>query len=73
LFAILYLGHWYLFGPALARIGLRRALYVSISQVERVSMAGLHAVWARDLVFGAWNFRDYQQQAYLRKTGQLLI
>jgi hypothetical protein len=51
-------GHSYLFEPALARLGRCIASYVSISQLVGVSMSGLHMVWARDLIFGAWNFHD---------------
>jgi hypothetical protein len=43
-----------------ARLGWCITSYLSISQLEGVGMAGLHLVWARDLVFGAWNFHVFQ-------------
>jgi hypothetical protein len=50
---------WDLFEPALARLIWGNALFVSSIQFEGISTISLESVWARDLVFGAWNFHDF--------------
>jgi hypothetical protein len=36
-------------------------------------MAGLHSVWARDLVIGAWNFHDTRYAGNIREISQLAL
>jgi hypothetical protein len=56
LFGILNLGHWNLFEPALARLDWFKPSSVAGFQLEVINTLGVYPVWARDLVFGAWNF-----------------
>jgi hypothetical protein len=35
------------------------ASFVSAIQFEGISTVSLNSVWARDLIFGAWNFHNY--------------
>jgi hypothetical protein len=46
----------YLFEPALARFGWSKPSSVVGFQLEAIYAVRVYSVWARDLVFGAWNF-----------------
>jgi hypothetical protein len=50
------LGHWNLFEPALARLDWFKASSEAGFQLEAINTVGVNPVWARDLVFDAWNF-----------------
>jgi len=52
-------GHWYLFEPALARLDYFKSSSVVGFQLGVINTANVFPVWARDLVFGAWNFHDF--------------
>ena len=53
---VLNLGHWNLFEPALARLDWSKPSSISHLLVEIINAVGVYPVWARDLVFDAWNF-----------------
>jgi len=59
LFGILNSGHWDLFEPALARLDQFKPSTVVGFQLEVINTARVYSVWARDLIFGAWNFNDF--------------
>jgi hypothetical protein len=63
----LNLGNWNLFEPALARIIWANESYFSSIRFSVTSMISLKSVWARDLVFGAWNFHDFCLEGNFRK------
>jgi hypothetical protein len=73
LFGILNLGHWDLFEPALSRLDWCELSSVANFQLKLINTIGVHPVWARDLVFGAWNFHDFHQAGNCRKISQLLV
>jgi hypothetical protein len=71
LFGILNLGPWDLFEPALARLDWCKPSSVANFQLELINTEGVNPVWARDLVFGAWNFHDFHLTGNFCKISQL--
>ena len=59
MFGILNLDHWDLFETALARLDWYKPSSMVEFQLEAINAVGVNPVWARDLVFGAWNFHDF--------------
>ena len=62
---VLNFGHWYLFEPALARLDWHKPLSVLECQLKAINAVGVNPVWARDLLFGAWNFHDFDKPVAL--------
>jgi len=48
-----------LFEPALARLDGHKPLSVANFRLVLTNTIGVHPVWARDLVFGVWNFHYF--------------
>jgi len=59
LFGILNFGDWDLFEPALVRLGCCMPKAAWGLKVSSINNSGVISVWARDLVFGAWNFLEF--------------
>jgi len=70
LFGILDLDHWDLFEPARVRLVWRMRFTVSGLEMAAINTSGANSVWARDSVFGAWNFHDFHQTGNLRGIGR---
>jgi hypothetical protein len=68
----LNLVNWNLFEPALVRLGWRIPSSDSGVELEALNTSGVNSVWARDLVFGAWNFLGLQYAGNFRKISQLM-
>ena len=66
-------GHWNLFEPSLARLIWCISISVSGLEVEALNTSGVNSVWARDLVFGAWNFHDFHKADNFLNISQLLV
>jgi hypothetical protein len=71
LFRILNLGHCDLFVPALVRLGWCTPSSVSGVKVESLNTSGVNSVWARDLIFGAWNFPGFDYTGRFPEFSQL--
>jgi hypothetical protein len=67
------LGHWDLFEPALARLDMFKPSSVEGFPLEAINTVCGYPVWARDVVFGAWNFHDFHCAGNFCKISQLLI
>jgi len=61
------LGNWDLFEPALVRHVWCISLPVSGLEVGAMNTSGVNSVWARDLVFGAWNFHHSHESSYIQR------
>jgi len=69
---VLNFGHWYLFEPALARLDRHKPSSVAKLRLVLISTFSVHPVWARDLVFGAWNF-NFHLASIIREISQLPV